>query len=81
MAIEVNCVKTGRNTCSCLAVDFEDGTYWRGNCTKHKDGTWSCVQAKERGGNKLRKIPPQLVKALLDVKGRRRPRSKKASKL
>jgi len=76
MAIEVTCVKTGRNSVSCVAFDLSDGTYWRGNCTKHGDGSWSCVEAKAPTGNKLRKIPPELIDAILDVKGKKRPRKK-----
>jgi hypothetical protein len=75
MAIKVHCVKIGKkgNQVGCYAVD-DDGGGWFGKCTKHKNGTWSCVQVAampRTAKGKLRKVPPQLVKALLDVKGRR----------
>ena len=73
MDVEVHCVKTGKNTTKCAAWDNDDpgGTYWQGTCTKHKDGTWSCVQTSKA----LRKIPRALRDAVLDAKGKKRPRS------
>ena len=80
MDIEVRCVKTGKNTAKCAAWDNDDpgGSYWQGTCTKHKDGTWSCVQTSKRT---LRKIPRGLKEAVLEAKGKKGPRSKKTPRV
>jgi hypothetical protein len=72
--MDVKCNKTGKNTVVCMASDVD--TIWRGRCTKHKDGTWSCVQIQAGATTELRKIPPELRKALLDVKPKRTTRRK-----
>jgi len=68
----VNCINMGKGKQTCIVYDNDekkvDGIW---NCKKHKNGTWSCVQA--RTYTKPEQVPPELKKAIT-AKG---PRSKR----
>ena len=74
--MDITCQKIGKNKVRCLASD-ESG-FWHGECTKRKNGTWSCKQIDAiHSSRKPVKITGELAQAILHSKDRKSTARKK----
>jgi hypothetical protein len=64
--ISVDCVSSGKGKTTCYVYDWDakkvEGIW---DCKKHKNGTWSCVQARTGAHMPPGKVPAALTDAVM----------------